>query len=110
MLSGDQLRMARAALRLTVKDVAEMAGIDKGTIVRIEAGERAYRLTLEKLRTVLEAQGLEFLDAGEAAGDGVRFKAGVKGPLKGRAAREAAEGGEGDLKAFEAEALELIDY
>lgn len=62
MLTGEQLRMARAALRLTVKALADLAGVDKGTIVRIEAGEKSYRRTLKDLRETLEKLGLVFLD------------------------------------------------
>ena len=57
-LTGEQVRMARALLRLTMKDTAKLAGIDQGTIVRIEAGFNAYALTLNHLQQVLEAAAL----------------------------------------------------
>ena len=63
MLTGDQLRMARALLRLSMRETAKLSGIDPSTIVRIEAGEKAYRLTLDRLREVLEAKGVRFIPA-----------------------------------------------
>jgi transcriptional regulator with XRE-family HTH domain len=79
MITGDQLRMARAALRLTVKETADLAGIDKGTIVRIEAGENAYRLTLNRLQEVLETGSVVFLEPVDGvAGPGVRLRWGVE--------------------------------
>ena len=38
-ITGDQLRMARAALRLTSREVAKITGVDKGTIIRAEFGD-----------------------------------------------------------------------
>jgi transcriptional regulator with XRE-family HTH domain len=78
MLTGDQLRMARAALKLSVKKTADLAGVDKGTIVRIEAGENAYVRTLKELRDVLERCGVVFLDAREGIhGPGVALACNV---------------------------------
>jgi transcriptional regulator with XRE-family HTH domain len=62
MLTAEQLRMARAALRLTVKALAVLAGVDEGTIIRIEAGKRSYKRTLRDLREALEQQGVVFLE------------------------------------------------
>jgi transcriptional regulator with XRE-family HTH domain len=104
MITGDQLRMARAALRLTVKDTAELAGIDKGTIVRIEAGEKAYRLTLLRLQEVLEARGVLFLEQEEGvSGRGVRFKWGIETATTRTQGRSADGGDGGSLKALDPE-------
>ena len=65
MLTAEQLRMARAALRLTVKALAGLAGVDEGTIIRIEAGKKSYKRTLKDLRGTLEEQGIVFLEAQE---------------------------------------------
>src|SRR5258706_4770834 len=77
-ISGDQVRMARAALKLTLRELEQMAEIDKSTIVRIENGGNAYALTLKQLRGVLETAGVEFLDPVEGiSGAGGRPKWGV---------------------------------
>lgn len=102
MLTGEQLRMARAALRLTVKETAELAGVDKGTIVRIEAGEKSYKRTLRDLRNALENAGLFFIDAKEGFhGAAVAFKWGFE-PARfgeGQGATARGRGGEGSLDA-----------
>ncbi len=79
-LSAEQIRMARAALKLTMRDLAARAGIDKSTLVRIEAGYGAHAFTLRQLREVLETAGVIFLEADSNAGPGVRIKLGVKIP------------------------------
>lgn len=78
VITGDQIRMARAALRLTVREVAELTGVDKSTIVRIEAGGKAYYQNMLKLQTVFEDAGVVFLSPVEGDhGLGVAFKWGV---------------------------------
>jgi transcriptional regulator with XRE-family HTH domain len=99
-LSAEQIRMARAALKLTMRDLAARAEIDKSTLVRIEAGYGAHPFTLRQLREVLEAAGVLFLDADESGGPGVRLKLGVEIPT--RAPGDGAttgEDGEGGMKA-----------
>ena len=54
--------MARAGLGLTVRELAEAAGLDKATIVRFEAGIRTRNTTVEKIRNALESFGAEFPD------------------------------------------------
>ncbi|MFG1418306.1 helix-turn-helix transcriptional regulator [Xanthobacter sp. V0B-10] len=70
---GVQLRMARAALGLGVRDVAERSGVSAFTIVRIEAGEQVKDSTLNKVQVALEAAGVIFVpENGE--GPGVRLR------------------------------------
>jgi transcriptional regulator with XRE-family HTH domain len=45
-MNGDQLRMARALLRLTVRELAQASGVDKMAIVRFEAGRNPHAATL----------------------------------------------------------------
>ena len=92
--------MARGALRLTVRDLSEMAEIDKGTISRIEAGANAYSMTLQRLRDVLERAGVIFIEADDNAGPGVRLK--LSADIPRRASGEGAAAGtdgEGGMKA-----------
>jgi transcriptional regulator with XRE-family HTH domain len=59
-INAAQVRMARAALQMSVRDLAARVGVAPGTIVRIEAGKPAFESTLEKLELVLFAAGVEF--------------------------------------------------
>jgi transcriptional regulator with XRE-family HTH domain len=66
--------MARAALNWTVRDLAEAAGLHRNTITNIEVGRYAGdRETLSKIRKVLEAAGVEFIDE-NGGGPGVRLR------------------------------------
>jgi transcriptional regulator with XRE-family HTH domain len=110
MLTSDQLRMARAALRLSVNDLAARAGIGKGTIARIEVGYGAYMLTLRRLREVLEEAGVAFIDANGAAGAGVRLKLGVEPTPPKRTtsgSAETAEDGDDVVKVLD---QDMADY
>ncbi len=57
--------MARAALRLTVKDLAERARVSANTVVRFE-NERheANEVTLHAIRQAFEAAGMRFTEDG----------------------------------------------
>ncbi|WP_376957722.1 helix-turn-helix transcriptional regulator [Azospirillum sp. A26] len=66
-VTGTQLRMARAGLELTVRQVAEIAGVNLNTVHRIERGHSAMHDTILKIQSALEAQGVEFI------ADGVRI-------------------------------------
>ena len=57
-----QCRMARAAIGLSIKKFAAAAKVAPDTIVRFERGERLRKRTVDSLRQVLEAAGLEFTD------------------------------------------------
>jgi predicted transcriptional regulator len=75
-MKPEQLRMARAVLQIGVRDLAEMAGVSFTTINRFETGKSGLQLsTAEAIRQALEAQGVQFLEAGQvAAGSGVALK------------------------------------
>lgn len=74
-MKPEQLRMARAALQIGVRDLAELAGVSFTTINRFENGKSGLQLsTAEAIRSALEAQGIQFLEAGQiAAGNGLTF-------------------------------------
>ena len=57
--------MARAALGLTVRKLAELAEVSPDTIVRLEAGEGLKPRTVTAIRRALEAAGVEFTNADE---------------------------------------------
>jgi len=111
MVTSTQIRMARAAVVWTVRELADKSGVHRNTIVRIEAGEGSHGPTLAALQRAFEEAGIEFLEAAEGVGGpGVRWKAGVTVPFdKKRGAATDSESGS-DVKALDADAGELIAY
>jgi transcriptional regulator with XRE-family HTH domain len=55
-----QAKMARAALSLTVRQVAESVEIMPNTVTRIESGKNAMGSMLNKLKEFYESKGIEF--------------------------------------------------
>jgi len=72
-MNAAQCRMARAALLLGVREVAELAKVAPSTITRLEAGEDLKPRTVEAVRRALEEAGVEFI-AENGGGSGVRLK------------------------------------
>jgi transcriptional regulator with XRE-family HTH domain len=73
-VTSAQVKMARAALNWTVRDLAQATGLHRNTITNIEVGRYAGDPeTLAKLRGVLEAAGVEFIDE-NGGGPGVRLR------------------------------------
>ncbi|QPF88349.1 helix-turn-helix domain-containing protein [Bradyrhizobium genosp. L] len=67
--------MARAALNLGVREVAEAASVSTNTITRLERGEELLPRTVADIRAAFEAAGVVFLEDGELidGGAGVRL-------------------------------------
>ena len=63
--------MARAALKLSVRDIADMAKVATGTITRLEAGIELKPRTLEAIQRALEQAGVAFTNGDEP---GVKLK------------------------------------
>ncbi|MCX7355252.1 MAG: helix-turn-helix transcriptional regulator [Alphaproteobacteria bacterium] len=74
MVTREQVRMARAALDWTVRDLAREAGVSANTVSRYENGTDAMGDTLMRFRRAFESAGILFIDADETGGQGVRFK------------------------------------
>lgn len=73
-VTSAQVRMARAALNWTVRDLAEAAGVHRNTITNIETGRYAGdAATLASLEAVLKREGVEFIDE-NGGGPGVRLR------------------------------------
>jgi transcriptional regulator with XRE-family HTH domain len=70
-ITAAQCRMARAALRIGVLELAAMAKVATGTITRLEAGEELKPRTLDAIQAAFEKAGVEFTN-GDAPG--VRLK------------------------------------
>lgn len=70
-----QCRMARAALQLGVRELADSAMVSTNTITRFERGEDLKERTVAAIRAALEAAGVQFLADGDTAtGPGVALK------------------------------------
>jgi hypothetical protein len=54
--------MARAALKMNVRELAAAAEVSPNTVTRIEADLPSNATTLAAIRRVLEAAGVEFID------------------------------------------------
>ena len=65
--------MARAALQMGVRELAEAAGVSPTTVTRLERGDAQYDRTISAIRTALEAAGVEFI-AEHGGGPGVRLR------------------------------------
>jgi transcriptional regulator with XRE-family HTH domain len=61
-MTGQQCRMARAALNMGVRDLAKLAKVATGTITRLEAGEELKPRTVEAVKHALERKGIEFIN------------------------------------------------
>ena len=79
MLTPVQVRMARAALRWSVRELAQAAGVADSTILRFET-ERGTILSsnLARIQETLEEEGVVFLPAAGSEGAGVRSKGSPK--------------------------------
>ena len=61
-MTGEQLRAARALLKIGSRELAALAGVDKMSIVGCENGRRTQTATVAKIRSALEVAGIVFLD------------------------------------------------
>lgn len=57
-----QLKMARAALDLSIDDLASLAGLSHVEIGRLESGENGDEALAGRLRAVFEERGIAFID------------------------------------------------
>jgi transcriptional regulator with XRE-family HTH domain len=79
MITGPQIRAARALLGIGQRDLARLSGLSTQTIQRMEACQGSVRVvvdSLEKVMTALSAAGVELIVEGAAstgAGRGVRL-------------------------------------
>lgn len=70
-MTPEQFRMAKAALGLSNPQIAEMTGLHRNTLNRLDWNE-GKASTVKLIRLTLEAEGVRFLEPGQqAAGYGV---------------------------------------
>lgn len=63
-IKAEQWRMARAALKLTMRDMRRLTGVTSNTLVNIEKGKRVHHTVTEPVMKFYEENGVEFSDAG----------------------------------------------
>lgn len=68
-----QCKMARVALGLGIRELAEIAKVAPATVSRLEAGEELKPRTVEAIQHALEAAGVEFIPE-NGGGPGVRLR------------------------------------
>lgn len=68
-----QCKMARVALGLGVRELAQLAQVAPATVSRLEAGEELKPRTVEAIQRALEEAGVEFIPE-NGGGAGVRLK------------------------------------
>ena len=69
-----QCKLARVALGVKLKEMAEMVQTSPDTLSRLERGETLRPSTLAAIRASLEAAGVVFIEADEELGPGVRLR------------------------------------
>jgi transcriptional regulator with XRE-family HTH domain len=60
-----QCRMARAAVGIGVRELADAAKVSTNTITRLERGEPLRERTVDAIRAALEAAGVQFTNGDE---------------------------------------------
>jgi len=75
ILAPPQVRMARAALGISVRELAKTSGVAESTILRFETGRGGIlAANLDKVQTTLEDGGVIFISADASGGPGVRLR------------------------------------
>jgi transcriptional regulator with XRE-family HTH domain len=78
-----QCRMARAALGLGIRELAQAAKVSIDTVTRFERGDLLKERTIEALQRALEAAGVEFIN-GDQPGVRLTKAAPTKSPVASR--------------------------
>jgi transcriptional regulator with XRE-family HTH domain len=75
MITAEQIRMARAGLNISLRELSKTTGIAQSTIQRFESGRGGMlATTLARLEAAFIAKGVEFQNANEQQGPGVRLR------------------------------------
>ena len=75
MIVPAQIRMARAALGISVQVLAERSGVADSTIHRFETNKGGMQTgTLDRIQAALESEGVIFISADANGGPGVRLR------------------------------------
>ena len=87
-MNAAQCRMARAALQLGVRDLAQLAKVSPATVVRFEASVELKERTVDAIRSALESAGVEFTNGDQP---GVRLRKASTMQEKERLSRQEIE-------------------
>lgn len=80
-MTAEQLRMARALIRVSVRELAKLANVDKNTITGLESGAKGQAATITRLTEVFQARGVLFIPALEGIhGAAVSMRWGMEPP------------------------------
>ena len=88
MLTGAQLRAARALIGIDQKTLADQAGVSLPTVQRMEASPNIVRGVVDSLTKIVEAlerAGVELIGEGapsNGGGRGVRMKKAAERPIE----------------------------
>lgn len=74
-MTPEQMRMARAALGITVREIEARTGVNKNTVSRYEGGRDILSSALQKLEKLFRDEGIIFVDEDASGGQGVRLPA-----------------------------------
>lgn len=88
MLSGVQVKMARAALGLGVRELGALADVNPNTVTRFETGGGIQLATAQAIETALINAGVEFIPE-NGGGAGVRLSKRAAVPAKPKARPKA---------------------
>ena len=72
-ITSGQCRMARAALKLGVRELAQAAKVSINTITRLEQDEPLRQRTVRAIKAALEHLGIMFIADDQSGGPGVRL-------------------------------------
>lgn len=59
MITGTQCRMARAALKMKVAELAKLAGVSANTVVRLESGKDVNSSSASVIKAALQSRGVK---------------------------------------------------
>lgn len=75
-MTPEQFRMAKSALGLSNPELAEITGLHRNTLNKLDQGS-GKASTVQHVRLALEARGVQFLESGDVSiGPGVALKTG----------------------------------
>lgn len=61
MITPEHIRAARAVLKWGARDLAAASGVSLSTVTRFENGSDVLMTSVDRLRVILEQEGIEFL-------------------------------------------------
>ncbi|MBZ7927120.1 helix-turn-helix transcriptional regulator (plasmid) [Ensifer adhaerens] len=71
-MNAIQCKLARVAMGWGIRELAAAAGVSIQTVSRLERGEELRTRTLDRMRQVFEAAGIEFICDGNGFGIMIR--------------------------------------